>query len=376
MAAASTLVLRRLGPQAFACDVSPPEWLGQIAELRGDQIVFEKDAIEDPLVDFLESAQGAWTGTGEPLRSEPITYGDRASELVIEAIACSVGDLDLLVITPWCENRKSGLRSAREGALRAENLDLLQLQWKAKEASLQESNEALERFARAASHDLRQPLRTMRSFADLLSEDHQEQLDGRATKFLSFISESAGDLSRLIDRLLDFAHVREASIVSEPVDPAAVVDRVWAGLGDLAQQSGAVLYVGSLPTVSVDETLLGIVFQNLIENAMKFSREGCLPEIEVQGSMVGTVAHFRVEDNGVGIPVAQRARLFEPFERLSQSRLREGNGLGLALAKESVERWGGELSVSDSPAGGATFEFTVPALDAQLGRSESVRLAG
>ncbi len=376
MAEPSTLVLRRLSAKAFVCDSLPPQWISQIAKLRGGQVIFEKDAIEDPLVDFLECSLGVWDGAGEPVRSEPITYGEQGSELVIEAIACSVGPLDMLIITPWCENRKSGLRSAREGALRAENLDLLQLEWKEREACLQESNEALERFARAASHDLRQPLRTMRSFAKILSEDHQGQLDGRATKFLSFISESAGDLSRLIERLLDFAHVREASLASVPVDPTDVVDRVWTGLGDLAQQCGATLYVGPLPIISVDETLLGIVFQNLIENAMKFSREGCLPEVSVQGSMVGTVAYFRVEDNGVGIPLGQRARLFEPFERLGQSRVREGNGLGLALTKESVERWGGELRVSDSSAGGAAFEFTVPALGARLENGESLRLVG
>jgi len=243
----------------------------------------------------------------------------------------------------------------------AEVAELAALQ--AAESDLRRSNQELEQFAYVASHDLQEPLRKVASFCQLLQQRYGGELDARADQYIGFAVDGAQRMQDLINDLLAFSRVGRMEQPHSAVDCAALVERVRADLGRVIEESGAEIVVdGELPTVMGDATLLRVVFQNLIGNAIKFRGEAA-PRAELSAVREGECWKFRVSDNGIGIDAEYAERIFVIFQRLHPRSQYEGTGIGLAMCRKIVEYHGGRMWLdTDTPAGeGSTFYFTLPA---------------
>lgn len=225
---------------------------------------------------------------------------------------------------------------------------------------LEQSNADLEQFASIASHDLREPLRMVVSYTQLLAERYRGQLDEKADKFISYAVQGATRMQRLIDDLLAYSRLENPG---RPSLPTAASDALRDTLSDMRatiQDSGAQISFGQLPVVLVDPVQLTQLFQNLIHNAIKFRREEP-PQIELSAAPEGAMWRIAVRDNGIGIEKRYHDRIFQMFQRLHERSKYEGNGIGLATARKIVERHGGRIGLASTPGQGSTFFFTLPA---------------
>ncbi|MDA0185411.1 ATP-binding protein [Solirubrobacter phytolaccae] len=231
------------------------------------------------------------------------------------------------------------------------------------EADLRRSNQELEQFAYVASHDLQEPLRKVASFCQLLQQRYGGQLDARADQYIGFAVDGAQRMQDLINDLLAFSRVGRMEQPHTDVDTAKLVERAQTDLSRAIEDSGAeVLVEGELPVVQGDASLLRLVFQNLIGNAIKFRAEAA-PRVEISAEREGEEWRFRVADNGIGIDPEYAERIFVIFQRLHPRSQYEGTGIGLAMCRKVVEYHGGKmwLDTGSTTGSGSTFYFTLPA---------------
>jgi len=229
------------------------------------------------------------------------------------------------------------------------------------EEELRRSNEELEQFAYAASHDLSEPLRVIAGFVELLASRYGSQLDAEAHRFIRYTVDGVERMQAVIDDLLAYSRAGRVELVKEPVDSRRLADEVVQALGEAIAKTGAEVKLGELPTVCAEPTLLRQVLQNLIGNAIKFAN-GNRPLVEVEAQRQGRWWRFEVTDNGPGIDPDHRERIFQMFRRL-HGREVPGTGIGLALAKRIVERHGGRIWCEGVEGrSGTRFCFTLPAL--------------
>jgi PAS domain S-box-containing protein len=217
-------------------------------------------------------------------------------------------------------------------------------------------NARLEEFAYIAAHDLREPLRAISAYTELLLQDMQ--MDENAAQMAKFIVDGTARMSTLIDDLLSFA----ATGMQEPprcVDLEHAVAEAKQNLDLDIKMSGARVTVDRLPMVRGNEIQLVRLFQNLIGNAVKY-RGPDAPEIHLAAQRQGRNWMVRVEDNGLGIAREDQSRVFMPFVRLANREI-PGTGLGLAVCKKIVDGMGGEIWVESEPGAGSTFSFTIAA---------------
>ncbi|HVS36791.1 MAG TPA: ATP-binding protein [Gemmataceae bacterium] len=253
----------------------------------------------------------------------------------------------------------------RTAALEAANRELQKeaSEHKQTAAELARSNRELEQFAYVASHDLKEPLRKIRLYLELLERQYRGRLDERADQFIASAVGAAGRLQALVNDWLAYARAGGRSKALEPTDCAAVLDQALLNLEPAIRESGALVTHGPLPAVRGDGPQLVQLFQNLIGNALKFRREPT-PAVHVETTRQGGLWRFTVRDNGIGIDRRHADRIFVLFERL-HGREYAGTGIGLAVCKKIVERHGGEIGVESQPREGATFWFTLPAIEGQ-----------
>jgi PAS domain S-box-containing protein len=226
---------------------------------------------------------------------------------------------------------------------------------------LERSNEELEQFAYIASHDLSEPLRAISGPISLLSRRYRDQLDAEADQFIEFAVDGCQRMQAMIDDLLAFSRAGRVDGQIGQVDCNLLVNSVIAGLALRIAETGAVVRVDPLPTVTSHPTQLGQVFQNLISNALKFVPPGVVPEVVVSAEQAGDEWDFSVTDNGIGIEPRHRERIFGMFKRLHNRSEYEGSGIGLALCKRIIEREGGRIGVDEAPSGqGSSFWFALP----------------
>jgi signal transduction histidine kinase len=242
---------------------------------------------------------------------------------------------------------------------------------------LARSNEELQRFAHTVAHDLREPLRGVGVFSELLLKSNRGKLDPEMTGLLDVIVDSASRMNRLIDGLLEAAKAGyEARQAMVEVNTRRVAERALEFLRRPIEETGAKISFGWLPAVHANEGQLLRLFQNLIGNAIKY--RGLNPlEIHISARSDAADWVFAVRDNGIGIDPQFHHRVFEIFQRLESSSRQEGSGVGLAICKQIVESHGGRIWVDSLPGQGATFLFTIPreggaaAVPHQPNRSES-----
>lgn len=233
----------------------------------------------------------------------------------------------------------------------------------AAEADLRRSNQELEQFAYVASHDLQEPLRKVASFCQLLQQRYGGQLDARADQYIGFAVDGAQRMQDLINDLLAFSRVGRMEQAHTEVDTGKLVERARTDLSRAIEESGAeVIVEGELPTVHGDSSLLRLVYQNLIGNAIKF-RSQAPPRVEIAAEREGAEWRFRVSDNGIGIDPEYSERIFVIFQRLHPRSQYEGTGIGLAMCRKVVEYHRGKMWLDGGSAAGtgSTFYFTLPA---------------
>jgi PAS domain S-box-containing protein len=226
--------------------------------------------------------------------------------------------------------------------------------------SLTESKSALEQFAYMASHDLREPLRTMSSFSELLKRQYSGALDERADQYLSFIVDAAARMESLVEDLLSYAE--NATEIEQPVSVALDEDLETAltNLSKSITDSGAIVTHDALPSLPVDRGRMVRMFQNLVGNALKYRKPDEAPRVHVSAGRQGAEWLFCVRDNGIGFEPEHAAAIFAPFKRLHASREYPGTGIGLAICSRIVKAHGGRIWAEAEPGKGATFFFTVP----------------
>ena len=224
---------------------------------------------------------------------------------------------------------------------------------------LQRSNEELQQLAYVASHDLQTPLRGITSFSQLLERDYKDQLDDRGGDFIFRIARAAKRMQTLIEDLLKFSRVESHAEEHVRVNLNDAVAISVERLEDEIERTGAQIQAAELPFVFGDSQQLAHVFQNLIENAIKYTGDG-IPQITISSETVGEHEQVSVADQGIGIELDQRGRIFEVFKRLHGNDEYSGNGIGLAICKRIIERHGGRIWVEANEPRGCCFRFTLP----------------
>ncbi len=228
------------------------------------------------------------------------------------------------------------------------------------EQDLARSNAELEQFAYAVSHDLKEPVRVVSSYAQLLARRYRGQLGADADEYIGAIVQGVTRAYRLIDGLLDYSRVGRESGASRPTDASLALDNAVANLETLVLETHAELRRGPLPPVMADPAELVRVFQNLLSNALKFHGDSA-PVVTISGEARGDDVVYSVTDNGIGIAPEHFERIFVIFQRLHPRAKYPGTGLGLAICKRIVERHSGTIWVESRPGEGATFRFTLAA---------------
>ncbi|MEU1536363.1 sensor histidine kinase [Streptomyces fagopyri] len=226
-------------------------------------------------------------------------------------------------------------------------------------AELQRSNAELEQFAYVASHDLQEPLRKVSSFTQLLQRRYGGQLDDRADQYIDYAVDGANRMQTLINDLLAFSRVGRVHDAPQSIDLNSVMKRTLSALSVSIEEAGAVITRDELPALVADPTQVGMLWQNLIGNAVKFRRPEQAPAIHVSAEQDGRMWRFAVTDNGIGIAPEYAEKVFVLFQRLHTKDTYNGSGIGLAMCKKIVEFHGGTISVDPEYTAGTRIIFTL-----------------
>lgn len=225
---------------------------------------------------------------------------------------------------------------------------------------LARSNKELEQFAYMASHDLKEPLRTIISFVQLLQKRYGDELDERADQYMDLIVDGAGRMQKLIEGLLSYSRIDLSREGFKRVDVNKSFDEALANLKPVIEENMAKVTRENLPVVAGDEMQLIQLLQNLISNSIKYRQPEIAPQVHVSVEEENGTWLFKVQDNGIGIEPQYFEQIFQIFQRLHTQEEYPGTGIGLTLCKRIVERHRGRIWVESAPNKGTTFLFTIP----------------
>lgn len=223
-----------------------------------------------------------------------------------------------------------------------------------------DSNMQLENFAYMASHDLKAPIRTIVSFTQLLKRSLKDRLQDNEEEYLQYISTGANSMKNLIEDLLTYSRVNTNNHQLEEVSLPRILESIQLNLQTALEDSGGSIKIKNIPdSIQADSTMMRQLFQNLVENAIKFRRPGIAPKVEIGCSNTEDYWNFYIKDNGIGISSEFQEKIFLLFRKLHSSSQYEGTGIGLALCKKIVEQHGGKIWVNDEYKEGTCFQFTL-----------------
>lgn len=254
-------------------------------------------------------------------------------------------------------------KEARQRNIAEEEIQRLNGELIQKVKLLSMSNADLEQFAYSASHDLKEPLRSVDSYAQLLVRRFADSASAEAREFAVFIHDGAERMRTLLDGLLAYSRVAQSIAEPESVDAGGVLGETLANLRQTILETHAVVEESPLPSVRMNRTQLLQIFMNLVGNALKYSPQGVPPRVEISATLEDRMVQFAVADHGLGIPPNFHQKVFELFRRVHGEEY-EGVGIGLAICKRLVERNGGRIWLESQPGSGSTFYFTLPAAKA------------
>ncbi|WP_226480627.1 MEDS domain-containing protein [Natrinema amylolyticum] len=326
-------------------DAAESIWGGEVAE---SESVAEYDQYD-----------GWWADTGEPV--EPDEWA-----LARALRGDEVTDPDVIEIEGFDGERRTVLNHGMpvrnaDGEVSRAVVTLIDITERREyQRKLEESNERLEQFAYAASHDLQEPLRMVTSYLQLLEDRYDDALDDDGEEFLAYAVDGADRMREMIDGLLEYSRIETQGDPFEPVELAGVLDDVLEDLQVQIDETDAEITAANLPRVTGDRRQLRQVFQNLLRNALTYNRSSS-SRVHVDANRRGREWEISVRDNGIGIEPDEQERIFSVFDRLHSREEYDGTGLGLALCQRIVERHGGEIRVDSEPGEGSTFTITLPA---------------
>jgi len=221
-----------------------------------------------------------------------------------------------------------------------------------------EKNKELSQFAYVVSHDLKEPLNNISNLVALIEDQYAEKLDEQGNKLLNLISDSSNRMRNLINDILEYSsigHQKEMILV----DCNKILEFIQLDLESLIKETKTIIEVEKLPKIKGYRTEIRLLFQNLISNAIKFSKPEKAPEIKIYAKKENGWT-FTIQDNGIGIADENKDKIFSFFERLHTREEYEGSGIGLAHCKKIVELHKGDIWVTSAPKEGSAFNFSIP----------------
>ncbi|NEQ31293.1 MAG: GAF domain-containing protein [Leptolyngbya sp. SIO4C5] len=331
-------------------------------------------------------------------RQEPLIINDaRNHPLVCENLAVSdlgvVGYLGIPLLTPdghiigslcaidvqprnWSDNDVADISDlaalvTKEIELRFHLRHLRQTEQTLQQRTqkLEQSNKELEQFAQVAAHDLGNPLHTVTGFAELLQREHSDHLDAKGKKLLLAIIRGSRRMNNLLQSLLAYARSSHQTFKMHQVDLSKLLNFVLEDLESKIAETQAQIRSEPLPIVLGDETYLRLLFQNMIDNAIKY-RGSSAPQIRISASLTGNWWHISIHDRGIGIEQQHLEAIFEPFRRIYTKTQQAGSGIGLATCKRIVDRHGGHIWAESKRQEGSVFHFRLPAAVNMFNRAE------
>lgn len=228
------------------------------------------------------------------------------------------------------------------------------------EEVLKEKDRAMESFTYSVSHDLRAPLRRIINYAQILQEDHQSGLDQEVARLISRMVKNAEKMGELMDDVLAYSRISHQDMRKSLVNTNNLVDSIIMDLKKHPHNNRISFDVRRLENVFADPALLRLVFENLLDNAVKFSRHSENPEIEIGSEVHRDSVEYYVKDNGAGFDPQYSGKLFTIFQRLHSPTEYEGNGIGLAIVHQIVSRHSGQVTAESTPGKGSIFRFALP----------------
>lgn len=246
------------------------------------------------------------------------------------------------------ENEYQALLLEKSDQIERQNQELLQM------------NEDLRQFAYVASHDLKEPLRMIGSYAQILERMYGSKLDEKAKTYFGYMIEGVARMNSLLDALLKYATVGKSDEEFEQIDLNYMVEVSRVNLSVLIKETKAKITNDHLPTIYGSKSLLVQLFQNLLTNAIKFRKPDTLPEIHINCVETADEYQIRIRDNGIGIALENKERIFVIFQRLHPRSKYDGTGIGLAICQKIIHRMGGRLWVESELGKGSTFIFALP----------------
>lgn len=223
---------------------------------------------------------------------------------------------------------------------------------------LENKNKELEQFTFIASHDLQEPLRSITSLTEILIEDYGNKLDRDALESLTFLYESTERMKELITALLEYSRLGQKSEL-EQIDCNKLIKVVLKDLDFSITKTNTTFIIDTLPTVLGHRTELRLLFQNLIDNAIKFRRKSVAPIVKISAQKQSEAWLFKIEDNGIGIDMNFANKIFTIFQQLHSNEEYSGTGIGLSHCKKIIELHDGDIWVKSNPNKGSTFYFTI-----------------
>jgi light-regulated signal transduction histidine kinase (bacteriophytochrome) len=234
------------------------------------------------------------------------------------------------------------------------------LEKRAKE--LAASNEELEQFAYVASHDLQEPLRMVTNFLSQIEKKYSDLLDEKGKTYIHFAVDGAKRMRQMILDLLEFSRAGRIDTKYQEVNLDLLVKDILDLHQKKIEETDARVIIGELPVITAPKTALRQVFQNLINNSLKYShsKNGAIPQISISAKDKNDHWQFEVKDNVIGIEPQYFEKIFVIFQRLHDRSEYTGTGIGLAISKKIIENMGGKIWVESEPGNGSSFFFTVP----------------
>jgi signal transduction histidine kinase len=328
-----------------------------LAELKQGMAaaIVADEALQDDHIQQLK----VWLAAQPPWSDPPFivltTQGRPSNETRVRALRLdALGNYTMIERPARPETIETSVRACLRARMR-------QYEIRSRQESLIQANADLEQFAHSASHDLREPLRTIGIYSELLAAIPGIAQDERVPQYTETIRRGAKRMEALLEDLLSYAHA--SSIPDARPDATGARTALDAAIGNLnaaITESQARITVGAMPDVRIRESHLTQVFQNLLGNAIKYRRSNDPPNINVGAGRVNGSFVFSVADDGIGIAPNYSETIFGIFRRLHNSEQYTGTGMGLAICKRIVERYRGRIWVESEEGHGSTFFFTIP----------------